>query len=106
MTDASAGWPLRGRAAVAPAADAEERRRVLDRVRLDDDEPVLPDGPVHLRAGPPVCDFRSTMKVVTPSPGIVFTTFHAYAASALATYSSSGVLRAVHGIGREGARGG
>src|SRR5437667_12155902 len=38
------------------------------------------------------CDLRSTTKVVTPSPGIVFTTFHSYVGSGLATYSSSAVF--------------
>src|SRR5262245_45357375 len=43
------------------------------------------------------CDFRSTTKVVTPSPGMVFTTFHSYVGSAFATYSSSAVFGPLSG---------
>src|SRR5262249_39607462 len=39
-----------------------------------------------------VCDVRSTMKVVYPSPGRVLATFQEYAGSGLAMYSSSAVL--------------
>jgi hypothetical protein len=44
---------LGSRAAVLAAADQEQCRVVLDPGRLDDHQPVLPDGPVHLGRLPP-----------------------------------------------------